>query len=469
MLTEFFVQLPAFLAQAVPDGTPIPHDLELPLPIPEWALKLWIVPVFLLHIFFVNLMIGGAVMAFVNEIIGLRFPRYDALARRIAETVTVNKSLAVVLGVGPMLIINLLYTLHWYSANALTGHAWAMLIPLITTVFLLAYLHKYTWDAWTGPRKTLHLVVGGAVAGLFLFIPLIFLVQVNTMLFPDKWSQVKGFFSALQIGNVFPRYFHFVAASLALMGLFLSWWFGRKGFDVEKKLPGFTKAELRRHFYRWTFWVSCAQFVFGPFVFFTLPEQGITARMMLWIFGAALLAIVVLWLLWREIHETDERIGRGFWPIAAIFALVVLGMGQGRHLYREAALAPHKAAIERKTAEFRSIELGTQMRIRTGMGAGDALTAAPSGKKLFTQTCLACHALEKPTNAPSLVEIHAIYADNPAGIVTWAKAPGKKRPQYGAMPPFAHLGEDNLSLIAAYMLEQGAKTAVPAAAEAAAP
>jgi len=47
--------------------------------------------------------------------------RYDALAQRIGATITVNKSLAVVLGVGPLLCINLLYTLYFYSANALTG------------------------------------------------------------------------------------------------------------------------------------------------------------------------------------------------------------------------------------------------------------------------------------------------------------------------------------------------------------
>jgi cytochrome c len=457
--------LPAFLAQlAPPAGVPVPHDLELPLPIPEWALKLWIVPLFLLHIFFVNLMVGGALMTFVNEIVGMRFPRYDRLARCIGETVTVNKSLAVVLGIGPLLMMNLLYTVHWYSANSLTGHAWVLLIPLVITVFLLAYLHKYTWETWIGPRKARHVALGGAVAAIFLFIPLIFLVQVNTMLFPDKWSQVAGFFTALQIGNVFPRYFHFIAASLALMGLFLAWWFGRASFPVEKKLPEFTRPELRRHFYRWTFWVSCAQFAFGPLVFFTLPTQGITLRVMLWIFGAALLAILVLGLLWREIQETDARIGRRFWPIAALFSLVVLGMGQGRHLYREAALAPHKEAIARKTAEFRAIELATRMRLDAGLGAGDSLSAPPSGKKLFAQTCAACHAPEVPTSAPSLTEIRQLYAGNPQGIVTWTKAPGKKRPQYGPMPSFAHLGDDNLTLIAAYILEKSAPATTPASA-----
>jgi cytochrome c len=44
---------------------------------------------------------------------------------------------------------------------------------------------------------------------------------------------------------------------------------------------------------------------------------------------------------------------------------------------------------------------------------------------------------------------------NPEGIVAWAKAPGKKRPELPQMPPFAHLGEANLRKLADMMLEMG--------------
>ena len=76
---------------------------------------------FLLHILFVNLMVGGSLLTLAYEIRGLRRPELDQLAREIAATVTVNKSLAVVLGVGPLLAINVLYTLYFYTANSLTG------------------------------------------------------------------------------------------------------------------------------------------------------------------------------------------------------------------------------------------------------------------------------------------------------------------------------------------------------------
>jgi cytochrome c len=357
-------------------------------------------------------------------------------------------------------VLNLLYTTHIYSANALTGHAWIMIVPLVTAAFLLAYLHKYTWETWTGQKKFLHLLVGAATTALFMFIPLIFLTNVNLMILPGKWSEVTGFFSSLQIGNVFPRYFHFMAASLALCGLFLVKWLGRPSFPVAEKLPSFTHAELRRHFYRWTFFVSLAQFAFGPLLLLTLPAAGLTGGMLVLVLGGAVIAALTLFVIWREIRAPDSMIGHRYRLTVGLFSLVVLAMAQGRHLHREATLAPHRRLITERTADFTALEKTVQERLKAGLDAGGP-RPPPGGRKLFLQTCAACHALDKPTVAPSLAEIYELYKDNPAGIVTWAKAPGKKRPQYGQMPPFAHLGDDTLSLIAAAMLQQAATRPPP--------
>jgi cytochrome c len=229
-------------------STPVPRDLPLPLPVPEWVLVVCLVVFFLVHILFVNLMVGGSVLVVIAEWMGLKNKRWDALGHEIAQTVTVNKSLAVVMGIGPLLCINLLYTMQWYSANALTGHAWLLIVPLVIVAFLLTYLHKYTWDTWTsGGKKTLHQLIGIAAMLLFFFIPLIFLANVNLMLFPGEWEKVRGFFSSLSIGNVLPRYLHFMAASIAMTGLLLAGWFGRKNADLSH-LDAFTRPELRRLF-----------------------------------------------------------------------------------------------------------------------------------------------------------------------------------------------------------------------------
>lgn len=431
-------------------NTPVPRDLALPLPVPEPVLKILLVLFFLVHIFFVNLMVGGSFLSVFLEWFGLKPERkkWDALAYEIAKTVTVNKSLAVVMGIGPLLCINLVYTLQWYGANSLTGHAWLLIVPTVTSAFLLAYLHKYKWHTWThGGWKKLHLAVGVLMALHFLFIPLIFLANVNLMLFPSEWEKVKGFFSSLQIGNVLPRYLHFLMASIALASLFMVGWFGRKGYDMAA-LPGFTKADLKRTFYKAAAVPTMAQFIIGPLLLFTLPSVGITAQLYLIIFSGASVGALVLWLLLRESKETDERVGRRYVTICVLFSIVVLGMGSGRHVYREAALAGHKKSVADKTASYEA----ALAEFRKNHPEGLADEVPQTGQALFT-SCAACHAPNTQLVGPSLTEIAQLYAGNPEGIVTWARAPGKKRPNMPQMPAFGHMGDDNLRKIAEFMLE----------------
>ncbi len=432
----------------------IPRDLPLPLPLPEEWLAFLIVPALLLHLLFVNLTVGAAILSVVFEIAGHRRPRYDRLARRIAETITVNKSLAVVLGIGPLLMISLLYTPQFYAANSLTGHAWVLLIPLITVAFLLAYVHKYTWLRWSaGRRKGRHLLVGVAMVACFLFIPLIFLTNINLMLMPDKWAEVSGFFSSLQLGNVFPRYLHFLAASLAVTGLFLVACFGRQG---AAPVEGFTRAELVRHFYQWTFFVSCAQFFVGPLTLFTLRQQSFTSQMVLSILSGAAVGALALSLIAREIRRAPYPLGSRFWVITLLIGLTALQMGRGRHQYRESALTEHRQLVRARTAEFSALELATQMRLTSGLGAGESLTGPPSGRTVFLQVCGSCHSATSAVYAPALTEIYRLHRDHPENIVKWAKNPGKKRPQYPPMPSMEHLGDDALKAVADYMLLQGA-------------
>ena len=196
-------------------STPLPKDIPLELPLPEWLLVGLLVFAFLAHIVFINLMLGGSILTLWSQIKGLKNKEYDTFAHEIAKTITVNKSMAVVLGVAPLLCINTLYTIYFYSANALTGFVWILIIPLVIIAFLLTYLHKFSWESMEN-NKRLHISIMAAAVGVFLFIPLIFLTNVNLMMFPEKWGTVHGFLEALVLPNVFPRYFEFLGACLKL-------------------------------------------------------------------------------------------------------------------------------------------------------------------------------------------------------------------------------------------------------------
>ena len=428
---------------------PLPRDIPLPMPADPGLLQALLVVLFLLHILFVNLTVGGSLLALWAEWTGRRRPAFDALAHAIVRTITVNKSLAVVLGVGPLLIINVIYTVFFYSANALTGAAWAMIVPLVTAAFLAAYAHKYSWER-LAHRKGLHLALGGLSSLLFLIVPFIFLANINLMLFPERWTQVHGFLSALLLPNALPRYLHFVTASVSVTALFLLLWFTRPGFPLDTELPGFDRPTLRRLFYRIALGATSLQLLAGPLVLFTLPRAGWSGFLWIVIGTGVTCALSAIALMARESLRSDNRVGSHYLLIVGLITTTVFCMGYGRHVYRETAVTAHREAMAARTADYGWATAAAQWREATGTGPD----TTPLGERIFNGTCASCHALDRVLVGPSLREIAQLYTGNPGGIARWADAPGKKRAGFQQMPAF-RLGSEKLLAVAEYMLQLG--------------
>jgi cytochrome c len=434
------------------DPMPIPKDFLLPLPAAAGDLEIILVVLFLAHIVFVNLMLGGALLSLAAEVRGLTRRPYDALARKIATTVTVNKSLAVVLGVGPLLAINALYGLWFYTANSLTGRAWIAIVPVVAVAFLLLYLHKYTWNA-LAERKGLHIAIGATGAGLLLLVPFIFLANINLMLFPERWLDVRGFLSAVALANVVPRYLHFLLASIALTALMLAAWLCRRGLDFDAELPGLDRGTVKRELLGIAFGTTALQLLAGPLVLFTLPPNGVSWPMVGTLAVAVSLGVTALVLLWREAAAPPPLSAR-YWTVVVLLGCTVTLMGVTRHLYRETAIEPHRALVAAHTAAFRAEALGAEMRLAAGVPRlGPAEAAASPGERVFRSVCMACHAVDTTKVGPPLTEIVDIYAGNPEGLIAWVKAPGKKREGFQQMPPIS-MKDAQYRAVADYILDE---------------
>jgi cytochrome c len=429
---------------------PVPLDIPLPLPALRWNLEVVIVLTFLLHILFVNLMVGGSVLTFVFQLLGRRHQDYDRLARQIGSTITVNKSLAVVLGVGPLLAMNALYTNYFYSANALTGAAWISIVPLVAMAFLITYAHKYSWDR-LAEHRGLHIAIGGVATFLFLTIPFIFLSNVNLMLFPDRWPGVAGFLSTLVLPNVLPRYLHFIVASLALTGLFLAFYFGRKGFPADEIFENFDRAGLRRRLLALAFGATAVQALAGPLLLLTLPDRGLGWNLLGWISIGVAIAAVAVWMLWREMLADRARVGIRLPVIAILLGYTVLFMGIGRHVYRENALDPHRRLVAQRMQTYRTQLLAAKMRQDAGL-IGEEEAELPPGEKTFRAVCASCHAPEQRLVGPPLNEIRQIYDGKPDQLIAWVKDPGRKREEYPPMPSI-RLQPKQYEAVARYVLE----------------
>ena len=449
----------------------IPIDLPLPLPVPPELAAFLLVVFFVLHILFVNLMLGGSLIAVGLELLGLRRPGDDALAHAVAKTITVSKSLAVVLGVGPLLAINVLYTVPWYSTNRITGEVWLLIVPLTITAFLLTYLHKYTWER-LGDHKGLHIAIGATASALFLVIPFIFLVNVTLMLFPEQWSRIQdeGFLLAVLRNGVIPRYLHFILASVSATALFLVWWFTRAGTDPATDLPGETRGGLRRRFYTLALVTSALQFLAGPLVLVTLPTQGLSGLLFLTLGAGILAAAVALHWLWRECLDStgprgDAPLGWAFGRIVVALGVTVLLMATARHLYRATALAPYQAQVAEKTRAYQ--ERSAYYRKNPAPAAEEDPLAGLAGYGAFRQNCAACHDQSVKLVGPPLKEIASLYGGGPADLAALAaftRDTGKPRKQRDRaeypmkMPAFttAQVDDQTLRSIAGFMIEAGA-------------
>ncbi|MAX80163.1 MAG: cytochrome C [Crocinitomicaceae bacterium] len=434
---------------------PVPKDVPLPLPLPEGLLVALLVVSFLLHIVFINLMVGGSIVALWAQIKGLKDKRFDEFAHEVGKTITVNKSLAVVLGVAPLLSINALYTVYFYSANALTGYAWIMIIPLVIIAFLLTYLHKYTWKALENSKR-LHIGIMAIAVAIFLFIPLIFLTNVNLMMFPEKWGVVKGFFSALMLPNVWPRYLEFIGASVGVTGVFLVWYSGRKNYPVETIYNGtFSRYELKKLGFSIAAVGLSLQVLFGVIVLFTLPSKGMGFDVIGIMGVAGLLLVTALWYTYQSIIGEPEKIDVHFKKIVVAMLVFMVAYGGSRQLYRHKSLDKHQQlmaarteAFEKRSKEVRENPVEEEQVLEIDPSLGDVA----QGAAIFKQNCGACHQKDKKLVGPPMTEMAAIYADNEEGLKNWIKAPGKKRPDFPQMPGFPQLSDNDLQEVSNYIL-----------------
>jgi len=430
---------------------PIPRDIPLPLPAPEGLLEILLIAAFLVHILFVHLMIGGSMFSLVCQIRGLKTPDYEKLAYRIMQTVTVNKSLAVVMGVAPLLIINTLYAPQFYASSALIGDMWMAVIPLVTLAFLLAYAHKFWWNHFLNIPE-LHIGIAALETVLFLVIPLIFMTNVNLMLFPEYWPKVTGFFSAMLLPNVLLRYLHFVSATVLFSSLFFVWWSGRKTFRVEVQFSELRVIDVRRFFYAFAFGATIFQILTGLMVFVSLPAQGMGWGFTVLLLLGGLAVLPAIWWMWQNLTRPGHLLDDNFKQIITCFACAALIMGIARHDYRENALEDHKAAIAEKTINYQAaVKEASEEAQLAAIKAKETDITLP-GATAFNQNCAACHHATLPTVGPALEEINAIYANDPAGIVAWTKSPEKKRPDSMKMPGFPQLSDAELMMISQYML-----------------
>lgn len=206
----------------------LPNDI--PLPLPTGGMDTVLIPVFhillvvsfLVHILFINVLLGSSVLSVINNWIGhLRGDKnYDRVAYLLTTPITISENMGALWGVAPLLIVSVMYTAFFYSASVMNSPHWLHIIWGNVVAFLISYLYKFSWHKLEN-NKALHITIGAIAAILFLSLPPVFMSTVQLYITPSSWTHNTHFWDVVTRPDVIFRLAHFYLGAFAVNGMFM--------------------------------------------------------------------------------------------------------------------------------------------------------------------------------------------------------------------------------------------------------
>jgi hypothetical protein len=193
--------------------------------------------IFALHIIFVNLALGTSFLSAYGYV--RTGERWKYLSRSMVRAVTASLSMAILLGIAPLLFVQVIYDPFWYASNMLSA-AWAIgFVFILMLAYSLTYVFYLKRDF--GPKGVSRgrgfAVFGIAAFALLMLAGVVMHVLGYQLLLPGKWLDwyVKGNAVATSGTSLhafqIPRFLHFIIPSFAMTGIFLmlyAWYFEKR-------------------------------------------------------------------------------------------------------------------------------------------------------------------------------------------------------------------------------------------------
>jgi hypothetical protein len=256
--------LPAPQSLSLPESDPLVHGL--------------LILVFSVHALFMNLVVGGTLITVFTDAIGIVTARtaYRQLATTLANWLPGLLSVALVLGIMPLVLVQVLYGPVFMPAANLLGEVWV----LAAVAVMVGYGGLYGYKHWRGSlsdRPFIHLALGLLSSMMFLAVAFVFVMVSVLLLNSDRWVEISqvGLWAVVNLPSVIPRYGHLVLATVAGMGIFLVCYglflsqSGQASTDEDPKERYATW--VTRYGVAWTLTGAIPQIVIGPWLLLSLP------------------------------------------------------------------------------------------------------------------------------------------------------------------------------------------------------
>jgi mono/diheme cytochrome c family protein len=359
-------------------------DILLKKPLSDVFLHSLLFVAFMLHILFVLLTLGTAIIAlyyFIHTWWGERLNevRWD---KEILRTFLAHKSLAVVFGVAPLLLIQIGSTVPFFTGLNLFTPFWLLIIPFLIIAFLSfdalghkIYVHHY-----------LHLIIGVVALIFLLAVPGIFVAILVTSENAGSWTTIIA--HGYKLGNPLAyhwlfRYLHVIGAAL-VFGAVFHYFFSTKD-EIEKK------SSLLRLMVAGIF----IQFILGIILYSSLLEKpdNITNASL---FTGITAAAVLLWLIFSSVNKSSAL---SIKAVFLILMLILVPMLLTRQFIQDKNFVPLEKQLNVNAKSYQKV-LQTYEQGALEKYQSDISIVYDNGETIYRKSCVFCHGENMNGNGP---------------------------------------------------------------------
>ncbi|MCI0494488.1 hypothetical protein L0Z72_05740, partial [candidate division KSB1 bacterium] len=385
--------------------------------------KMLLIVMFLLHLPYIGMLIGSSFFSVWFNFSGKRNKNqlHATFARDLIDMVAFNKSIGVILGVLPLLVIALIYSQILHQGNATTlPYLINSFLPIILGL-IFVYIYKYTIRL----DKDIFSLIGAFGVLLLLAGYCVFIASISRFHDPEKWTFIKNPFQLLIGTNALGSYLAFLTSSFAITGIgivfFLFAW-GKKLRDDDSDYANYVK--------KFGLIIGLIFTLLTPlFIVFGLINLPDIAYSNLLIISSILLMIllaVVTNLLAKMLQGAQIRLGtHAFVLFIVAFLVMILNSG----IARENSLQEHN-----KFLALESQSMLAKIIPERAIEEGGGITDYAKGEGVFKRVCSSCHRFDQKVVGPAYITVLPKYENNIQNLIEFVSHPQKVNPDYPAMP-----------------------------------
>lgn len=320
-------------------------DIAALIPSPDtipvyWVwFKVLLIITFMAHILLMNIMLGSAIIAFFSGLKKSQDSSMISLQKEISEKTTFVIAFTINFGVAPLLFLQVLYGNFFYTSSILMAAYWLSIILMLIIAYYSAYIYKFKFEELAFAR----IYFIGLTVLLLTITAFFYTNNMTLMLSPGSWRQYfdkpSGTILNLSDPTLFPRFIHFVAASVAISGLFIAitW--------QKKKKSGATDADLNiKNGMKYFFYATLFQVLTGAWFIVSLPGDIMLLFMGRDIIGTTVFLAGLIATTLSLIYSFKNRVWPATWSaIITVFFMVIM-----RDMVRTAFLQPYFAVEKLK-------------------------------------------------------------------------------------------------------------------------